>query len=122
MRTPDADALDMAAGDDFGSERRMMPRRAYVRTPRRCRARSARSGGPANPVWLAALRAAGCVAEGFGAVEPVAWSFDGARAFYTNSSPDTIVVSPFNVPVEPGQSPGSMARPATVSARQPENL
>ena len=63
-----------------------------------------RSDSQANPVWLAALYAAGCVAEGLRLTELVAWSFDGAQALYANSSSDTVVVSPLNMRVEPGQS------------------
>ncbi len=57
-----------------------------------------------QPVWMLALAATGCVALGQEGRVPVDWSFDGRRASYTNCSDEQVIISPFNLRLQPGES------------------
>jgi hypothetical protein len=75
------------------------------------------------PIWLAALMATRCQAQGSGQSHPVGWICASGRALYTNSGAATETIEPLGVSLQRGQtlevywSPGETAYTMEVSGR-----
>ena len=63
-----------------------------------------RPAGDPLPIWLAALAAARCRANGSGEDHAVRWSCVSGRAQYTNASADAEWIQPLGVRLQGGQT------------------
>ena len=63
-----------------------------------------RPAGDPLPIWLAALAAAHCQANGNGADHAVRWSCVSGRAQYTNAGADAELIQPLGVRLQGGQT------------------
>ena len=86
------------------SQHRVLPRHSGPQTHSLHNSKSARYESVRQPVWFSVLFAAGCVARGLSSSQPIAWSFDGQQAFYTNANAEPVVVAPLGIPLDPGET------------------
>ena len=63
-----------------------------------------RPAGDPLPIWLAALAAARCQANGNGEDHAVRWSCVSGRALYTNAGADAELIQPLGVRLQGGQT------------------
>jgi hypothetical protein len=63
-----------------------------------------RPAGNPLPIWLAALAAARCQANGNGKDHTVGWSCVSGRAVYTNAGADAEWIQPLGVRLQGGQT------------------
>jgi hypothetical protein len=63
-----------------------------------------RTAGDPLPIWLAALAAARCQANGNGEDHAVRWSCVSGRALYTNAGADAEWIQPLGVRLQGGQT------------------